>query len=147
MAVSSSRSTSANVSQCGVNLADSPSKNLPLFLSSDDRLLFPVRRPGADDGDQWLAFPGRAARAVCPGAKLRPTGNPGDSLRCLGKSEFEVGGSTNVSFSELRCSRSIREKVVRSERACGPPEEAGKAVEVGWQVDDRFVTQVRRWPL
>ncbi len=137
-----SNSDSDDLPTCGVDLQSAPPKNMPLFTTPAGELLFPVKRPDKGPDVRWLAFPQADVQVHCPGSKLEATGTPGAVLVCVQDSSFFLG-TQDVAFKNLSCSRSIREKVVRTKESCGPSDGDGRMLEIGWQLTDGpFVPQI-----
>ena len=84
--------------------------------------------------------------ALCPGAKLKPTDALSSSVQCLESvsKKFRVGGKNEiVDFEDIACSKSIKEVIKKSEgESCGPEDDRGEMLHIGWQDDDAFHPQV-----
>ena len=57
--------------------------------------------------------------------------------------KFKVGnGETAVNFKDIACSKSIKEVIKKSVgESCGPDDNRGEMVDIGWQDDDVFHPQ------
>ena len=83
--------------------------------------------------------------ALCPGAKLKPTDAVSSPVQCLPSTakQFRVGSADEiVDFKDIACSKSIKEVIKKSEgESCGPEDDRGEMLHIGWQDDDVFHPQ------
>eukprot|EP00095_Tigriopus_kingsejongensis_P005604 snap_masked-scaffold541_size141817-processed-gene-0.7 protein:Tk05604 transcript:snap_masked-scaffold541_size141817-processed-gene-0.7-mRNA-1 annotation:"duplex-specific nuclease" len=117
---------------CVVDLHDHSVTNLPLFyhpLSED----FLLPQAGEKPGQRMLALPWSEPFTVsCPGAYVQLVRERHVSVMCLGEGGLlDVSGQV-VPWTNLTCSRSIRERVERDDRAPCGPEGRGVRVVIGW---------------
>ena len=121
-------------------------ENLPLFLSAEETFLLPSVSSSSLDA-RLLNF--QHSRVACPGAKIKATGSVNADIKCLDDNQIglipdDPGVSGRiVSFKELDCTRSIRERVQETDAACGPGGQ-GLYAHIGWYPESRSHSQFHR---
>ncbi|XP_059091917.1 uncharacterized protein LOC131887344 [Tigriopus californicus] len=119
--------------QCAVDIHAQQVRYLPLFFHpATEEFLLP--NAGSENGQRILRFPiGEPVMAACPGAKLNVNGERHLPVMCLGENDLFDASGQIVPFSELSCSRSIREMVQPDENSPCGPEGQGHGVIIGWK--------------
>lgn len=138
---------------CSIDLDRAAPRYLPLFVSratGEFLLPSPEKVGGGRDVRRILSLAGSSSGeivALCPGAKLKPTDAISSPVQCLESvdKKFRVGnGEGAVNFEDISCSKSIKEAIKKSEavEACGPDDNRGEMVHIGWQDADVFRPQI-----
>ena len=138
---------------CSIDLDHAAPRHLPLFVSrATGEFLLPSPEKsdsgGGRDVRRILSLDGGNGDivALCPGAKLKPTDAVSSPVQCLQSmtKKFRVGsGDGAMDFKDIACSKSIKEVIKKSEGdGCGPEDDRGEMLHIGWQDDDAFHPQV-----
>ena len=134
---------------CSIDLDQAGPRYLPLFLSrATGEFLLPSPEKSGSDVRRILSLEGYGGDivALCPGAKLKPTDAVSSPVQCLASTvkKFRLGsGDGAVDFKDIACSKSIKEVIKKSEgESCGPEDDRGEMLHIGWQDDDVFHPQV-----
>ena len=134
---------------CSVDLEQNAPRHLPLFLSrATGEFLMP--HPEIVDGKvkRILSLEGVNSSdivALCPGTRLMTTDVVSSSVTCMESTDktFEMGNSGDaVTFEEMSCEESIQEVIKSTDEECGPDDNPGKLMHIGWEDGGAFHHQI-----
>lgn len=128
----------------------------PLFYDEDDNIILPMNivvENSEGDGLEFDLFysthkiiavnDSDIVTVACPKSKLKFSQNPIARLACVNNSLVsETNPENEIQYSDLSCTKSIQEDLVKKNESCGPAGESGKMVEIGWSLVNSFKSMI-----